>query len=205
MTRAIAVQPAQPLTDRLRWLHPMPDVAGIGTCRRMRALRANGHAPQDVARWLDLPVDLVSLLAGGQYDTVPMDTAMTVAARYLELGATAADMDPKLVHRVVRAGWVTSAGWFGVDIDNPAERPLMDPMTSLTVQWTLCAPDVSPAMTRRVAMRLDNLLRTRELTLWERTHVARHLLLAGVTRNRTNMVSGLAPKVVHAMWAYLTG
>ncbi|HEX3778572.1 MAG TPA: hypothetical protein VHX38_02815 [Pseudonocardiaceae bacterium] len=166
-------------------------VPSLGSARRLQALYAAG-VPQ---------FHLDRMLHCGRPVTVA--AARVVEELFLGLCGHSLPLSPADEARVIRHRWVTAAAWTDLPIDDPWANPVMDPATSIAVQHVLCHRRPDPWMAQRVRARLAGRLRIRDLTLIERAYVALALLQARETRNSTQVRSGLAPKVVHAMHAYL--
>lgn len=146
---------------------------------------------------------MVGRMVRDERGTIAVSAAREVEELFLELAGVSVDMAPEYESWTIRKGWVTAAAWIDQPIDDPRCRPVMDAATSMAVHRVLCRPSMDIDLAHRVQRRLDGRLRVRDMSLLECAYTARVLLVGGATRNRTNLVSGLAPKVVHAMHAYL--
>lgn len=95
--------------------------APLGTVRRVRALYAIGHSPDDIAATAGLCRSLISTVAHGRKDRLSGKTVEAVRLAYRQL-AWKPGSSTITRRRAAQQGWHGPLDWDG-DIDDPATQP----------------------------------------------------------------------------------
>ena len=104
----------------------------VGTQRRLRALAYRGWGPADIRNTVKsvtgVTVSVANvdrLLRSERVSFVHTDTATVIAAAYRNLIRRGANSSraPKWMDVAECAGWAPPEAWYGLDIDDPRERP----------------------------------------------------------------------------------